>query len=221
MSYWIGFVLTNDAISLHAAIGTREGHGVDKGNLLTSSLRKNPRLGESLLIQFFYHESAEAWMRGAFEDQGGLFSYISPEARVPKDHPLRTVRTDLLAQAPLRWMMKRAESHGLSFRSEVDLDAEAMTAPIADSYKSFGSGVYAIVSPRLFRAIGREPDVREDGSHINVNETVDATVFARWRADTTYRPANLVEWAQRKNVDPAQLQTSVRADDPRVNVPDQ
>jgi transposase len=31
-------------------------------------------------------------MRGKFEDQGGLFSYISPEARVPKNHPLRAVR---------------------------------------------------------------------------------------------------------------------------------
>jgi hypothetical protein len=31
-------------------------------------------------------------MRGAFEHQGGLFSYISPEARVPKNHPLRQVR---------------------------------------------------------------------------------------------------------------------------------
>jgi transposase len=31
-------------------------------------------------------------MRGAFVDQGGLFSYISPEARVPKSHPLRTIR---------------------------------------------------------------------------------------------------------------------------------
>ena len=31
-------------------------------------------------------------MRGAFFDQGGLFSYISPEARVPKDHPLRKIR---------------------------------------------------------------------------------------------------------------------------------
>src|SRR5208283_3775312 len=28
-------------------------------------------------------------MRGAFEDQGGLFSYISPEARIPASHPLR------------------------------------------------------------------------------------------------------------------------------------
>jgi transposase len=31
-------------------------------------------------------------MRGKFEDQGGLFSYVSPAARVPKDHPLRKIR---------------------------------------------------------------------------------------------------------------------------------
>lgn len=31
-------------------------------------------------------------MRGKFNDQGGLFSYISPEKRVPSNHPLRKVR---------------------------------------------------------------------------------------------------------------------------------
>lgn len=31
-------------------------------------------------------------MRGAFADQGGLFSHISPEARVPANHPLRKIR---------------------------------------------------------------------------------------------------------------------------------
>jgi transposase len=31
-------------------------------------------------------------MRGKFEDQGGLFSYISPETRIPKSHPLRKIR---------------------------------------------------------------------------------------------------------------------------------
>jgi Uncharacterized alpha/beta hydrolase domain (DUF2235) len=160
-----------------------------------------------------------------------------PNAVIPQPRPLSGVeqrwfvgahanvgggyQTDLLAQAPLRWMMKKAESHGLSFRSEVNLDGDALTAPIADSYKSFVSGLYAWVFPPLDRTIGREPDVREDGSHININETIDAGVFQRWRADPTYRPANLVEWAQRKKVDPAQLQSSVRADDPRVAVPDQ
>ena len=32
-------------------------------------------------------------MRGTFDDQGRLFSYISPEQRVPATHPLRTIRT--------------------------------------------------------------------------------------------------------------------------------
>ena len=31
-------------------------------------------------------------MRGGFVDQGRLFSYVSPEARVPTNHPLRTIR---------------------------------------------------------------------------------------------------------------------------------
>src|SRR5262245_7735293 len=47
---------------------------------------------------------------------------------------------DLLAQAPLRWMMQKAEAHGLSFRSEVALDGEALKAPIIDSYHPFLKG---------------------------------------------------------------------------------
>src|SRR6266446_3374060 len=31
-------------------------------------------------------------MRGRFRDQGGLFSYIRPEERIPADHPLREIR---------------------------------------------------------------------------------------------------------------------------------
>lgn len=31
-------------------------------------------------------------MRGFFRDQGAMFSYISPEKRIPADHPLRQVR---------------------------------------------------------------------------------------------------------------------------------
>ncbi|MCK1316008.1 MULTISPECIES: DUF2235 domain-containing protein [unclassified Bradyrhizobium] len=129
--------------------------------------------------------------------------------------------TDLLAQAPLRWMMKKAESQGLSFRSEVDLEGNSVVAPITDSYKLFGYGMYARFTRPLYRSIGQEPDVRDDGRHININETIDGSVFGRWRADPGYRPTNLVEWAQRKKVDPAQLQTSVRADDPHSAVPDQ
>ena len=48
---------------------------------------------------------------------------------------------------------------------------------LADSYKSFAFGVYAIIFPPLYRTIGHEPDVRDDGTHTNVNETIDVSVF--------------------------------------------
>ena len=32
-------------------------------------------------------------MRGEFRDQSGMFSYVSPEDRIPVDHPLRQIRT--------------------------------------------------------------------------------------------------------------------------------
>jgi transposase len=45
------------------------------------------------MIHILYHELAWwAAMRGNFQDQGGLFSYISPEKRVPTNHPLRKIR---------------------------------------------------------------------------------------------------------------------------------
>jgi transposase len=47
-------------------------------------------------------------MRGTFEDQRGMFSYISPESRVPTNHPLRTIRKlvrDVLKE--LSWSFAR------------------------------------------------------------------------------------------------------------------
>ena len=31
-------------------------------------------------------------MRGVFQDQGSMFSYVLPERRIPADHPLRPIR---------------------------------------------------------------------------------------------------------------------------------
>jgi hypothetical protein len=118
-------------------------------------------------------------------------------------------------------MMKKAETHGLTFRSEVDLDGDALTAPIANSYGDFMYGGYALLHDRFNRRIGAPPDVRNDGTHVNVNETIDVTVFDRWRSNPAYRPVGIVEWARRMHVDPAQLRTSVRATNPLVSVPDQ
>jgi transposase len=46
-------------------------------------------------------------MRGDDRQQAAMFSYISPEARVPEDHPLRVIRT--LVDAVLRELSPRFE----------------------------------------------------------------------------------------------------------------
>lgn len=142
--------------------------------------------------------------------------FVGAHANVGGGYP-----TDLLAQAPLRWMMKKAEAQGLTFRSDVDLDGNAQNAAITDSYGDFMYGGYALVQGPFHRRIGAPPEIREDGSHVTINETIDATVFDRWRADPTYRPANLLDWASRKHIDPALLHSSVRATNPRINLTDQ
>ncbi|HET7166316.1 MAG TPA: hypothetical protein VFI94_14370, partial [Pseudolabrys sp.] len=59
----------------------------------------------------------------------------------------------------------------------------------------------------------------EEGEGVKtINETVDSSVFARWRADPNYRPPNLSNWAKSQNVDPSKIMTSVRADDASIVV---
>ena len=50
--------------------------------------------------------------------------------------------------------MKKASLHGLTFRNDVDIDGDAVTAPITDSYKEFANGVYSRFSKPFFRKIG-------------------------------------------------------------------
>jgi uncharacterized protein (DUF2235 family) len=127
--------------------------------------------------------------------------------------------SDLLAQIPLRWIMQKASLHGLMFRSDVQLDGDILTAPISDSYKEFMKGAYSKVSGRHYRTIGADPEEREDGTHRTVNETIDQSVFDRWRSVPTYRPPNLAEWATRRGIDPEQIPRSERADAPSISAP--
>ena len=126
---------------------------------------------------------------------------------------------DLLAQVPLRWMMQKASTHGLAFRRNVEIDDEILAAQIQDSYARFMKGAYSRLSRPYYRPIGALPVACAGGAEINVNETIDGSVFERWRAGPAYRPANLLAWAQLRTADPAAIIGPVRADDPRVAVP--
>jgi hypothetical protein len=159
-----------------------------------------------------------------------------PDPEAPPPRPLSSVEqrwfvgahanvgggydSDLLPQIPLRWLMKKASLYGLSFRTDVDLDGNELKAPITDSYREFAYGAYSLISRRYYRPIGEPPTPAQNGTNSNVNETIDASVFTRWNADTTYRPQNLVDWSHRYGADISRLTSSVLADAPTTIAPD-
>lgn len=127
--------------------------------------------------------------------------------------------SDPLAQRPLKWLMEKAAGLGLVFRAEISLDVSQVAPPVTDSYREFAWGLYRFVSRPFYRPVGLPPDKGTQATTSRINETVDGSVFDRWRADATYRPPNLFAWAQEKKIDPAKLVGAVKATDPKVMVP--
>ncbi len=120
---------------------------------------------------------------------------------------------DLLAQIPLKWLMDKAVAHGLVFTDNVVLDGDANTCLIRDSYAEMAGGIYKLltVNKPFYRTISAEPIDTTTNVTTTINETIDSSVFDRWRKISDYRPKNLVDWAQRRTVDPRDLNSSVSA----------
>lgn len=117
---------------------------------------------------------------------------------------------DLLGQPSLLWMLGKAKELGMEFRYEISIDGNIQTAKINDSYKDFVKGAYSKIFKRHYRLIGQDAWIDKLGnSHSTVNETIDATVFEYYRANPSYRPPNLVDWAERKQLDLSKAGTSV------------
>ena len=58
------------------------------------------------------------------------------------------------------------------------------------------------MSSRFLRPIGADARKVKGGRSTPIEEWVDASVFEKMRADASYRPANLVDCARRRGVDP-------------------
>ncbi len=125
---------------------------------------------------------------------------------------------DLLAEVPLCWMIGKAAEHGLVLRHTAAIDGDVSTCPIHDSYAEMAHGVYKLITfgQEHFRAIGAEPVETADAVKTTINETIDATVFERWRQDPHYRPKTLLEWAGRRSVDLSALHNTVYANDAKA-----
>ncbi len=120
---------------------------------------------------------------------------------------------DLLAQVPLDWLRRKAEGLGLAFRFPVMLGGDEQLGPIADSFATFMAGLYRIVrlGIRYYRVIGGPVRTVKGGYSESINETIDGSVFDRWRRDAAYRPPSLRTWAAAKGVDPGGLTGTVCA----------
>jgi len=159
-------------------------------------VKSTPKVGDAFPPRDLGHVE-QRWFVGAHANVGGGYE------------------NDLLAQIPLEWLMKKAIAHGLLFKDTVVIDGDENTCPIHDSLKEMAHGIYefATLGKRYYRPIGTEPIDAGDVIKTTINETIDATVFDRWRVDSTYRPQNLADWASRRKVDPGTLKQAVLAKD--------
>lgn len=146
-------------------------------------------------------EVEQRWFVGAHANVGGGYA------------------SDILAQPPLQWLMGKASGLGLQFRDTFVPDSQTPTAPITDSFAQFGWGIPQYFSRRFYRPIGTDPEKGTESTTERINETIDGTVFDRWRGNPDYRPRNLKDWASRKGVDPATLTQARLARDPSESVP--
>ena len=158
-------------------------------------VKSTPKQGECPAPRDLTHVE-QRWFVGAHANVGG--GYVD----------------DLLAEVPLLWIMSKASDHGLEFKTDVKVDGNINACAIHDSFAEMAHGIYKLLhaGKPYFRLIGADPLDTGDAIRTTINETIDATVFDRWRTDTDYRPRNLGEWAKRKNLDPAAITSTVHAD---------
>ena len=149
----------------------------------------------------------QRWFVGAHADVGGGYENC------------------MLAQIPLKWLMRKARVHGLEFKREISIDGTEIQSPIHDSFSEMAHGVYKLIKfgIRYFRTVGVGPVEEGDSITTTINETIDSSVFERYRNDASYRPSNILAWASKaakSGVTIESIDSSVLADSPGTSVPE-
>jgi uncharacterized protein (DUF2235 family) len=175
----------------------------------------------STLYKGMYHAVAidehrkafDATLWTGFQEQGEDFEPLNDDQRLEQrwfvgDHG-DVGGGSTLAQIPLAWIQAKAKDHGLTFASDVDPASDTILAEHGDSFASFAFGIYRWLklNQRHHREIGRDrrpTRSRRGWSHV-INETIDPSVFEKWRKDGTYRPQNLEEWARKQGASPGDM----------------
>lgn len=120
---------------------------------------------------------------------------------------------DRLCVMPLSWMQGKAAALGIAFDSIITVGPGDYAGPPVDSFAKFMKGAYRIarLGKRYYRQIGAPSREVRKGWSTSINETIDASVFAKYQSDRTYRPPNLEAWALARGVDLASVHGEQRA----------
>lgn len=107
----------------------------------------------------------QRWFIGAHANVGGGYKY------------------DRLHALPLRWLQEKAVACGLGLKELAIVDPSDYRAHVTDSFGEFMWGLYKVVKlgKRFNRPFGT-----------GVNETVDDSVWQRWKDKKDYRPPSLL-----------------------------
>lgn len=144
----------------------------------------------------------QRWFTGAHSNIGGGY----------EDNPL--------ALFPLCWMMEKAREAGLGFRHMLKRPEIADCTPLTDmsavpaalrkikhpylrdSYAEFFGGILRPFPLRYRRPMAAPGQPHAEGSDETIGECVDESVAELWKADPTYRPANLTDYYSRMGLPP-------------------
>jgi uncharacterized protein (DUF2235 family) len=124
------------------------------------------------------------------------------------------IANSFMAQVPLNWIQQKAIGLGLTFKSKVKLLGDEHLADIHQSLDfkfklmQLGQAFDRVIAPKPeFKAGGKA-----EGTVYPINVTIDKSVFDRWNADNSYRPASIGNWLKENPLlDVAAIQHHVAA----------
>jgi uncharacterized protein (DUF2235 family) len=113
----------------------------------------------------------QRWFIGSHADVGGG-NDCDGAGRTP----------DPLPDLPLAWLQRMAIAAGLACSEILIPDADADTGVPRNSYAEFMDGIYKYFKSPFNRTLGK-----------GINETIDESVWQRWRIDPSYRSVALAQ----------------------------
>ncbi len=163
--------------------------------LWTNYRLKNPPPGEPPRTDDRFIE--QRWFTGAHSNVGGGYE------------------KEALSLRPCAWIQEKAVACGLGFREAVAVNEDDLNEQPRDSYGEFLGGAWKWFSLfKLFKRYVRwvmsapkeKPEHKRNGRLVpagivqTVNERIDLSVIRRCQRHADYRPASLIEWAERKGL---------------------